>query len=527
MRIRLAALLFASIVLPASMPRNALFAQTPDAIAVTLARCVDDSAVAVAHVDLQQVNIADAAKGLARIAQPGGSFVDLPALEAIAGQSQAIQEAGVRHIYAVFSPVSLGDDNPYYVAIVEPGRDVAAVAKQVQAKLSNPSGIFVLSTNRKSFAAVAAIGNAVVAGSEMIVARLKASTPAPRPELKSALSATETAPLALLLVPSSDQRKALEETLPELPRSMGGGPTSVFTRGLLWGAVSYSPQRETWDIVIQSENSAAATAVQRQLRDLPARFAKVAWIKVLFPEGQVADSLVPAVTNDMLKLTVKRNDPGALALEKALAEAGNIVRTTLWDTTRRDHVKQIALAMHNFHDVNGRFPAQALYDKNGRALLSWRVQLLPFLEEGKLYKEFHLDEPWDSEHNKQLIGRIPATFRTPQLPLEDHEKTTMLGPVGKRALFRGKQGVKIRNITDGTSMTIMVLEATPNDAVIWTKPDDFDVDAGHLHERLFQGRDSFGTAFCDGAYHPLQKAIKDKTLEWLFTINGGEAVGQF
>jgi hypothetical protein len=233
---------------------------------------------------------------------------------------------------------------------------------------------------------------------------------------------------------------------------------------------------------------------------------------------------VPAVTNDTLKLTVKRDDPGALALEKAMAEAGNIVRTTLWNTTRRDYLKQLALAMHNFHDVNGRFPAQALYDKNGRALLSWRVQLLPFLEEDKLYKEFHLDEPWDSVHNKQLIGRIPAIFRAPQLPLEDHEKTTMLGPVGKRAFFQGKEGVKIRNITDGTTNTIMILEATANEAVIWTKPDDFDIDAGRLHERLFQGRDSFGTAFCDGHYQMLQKTIKEKTLEWLFTINGGEVI---
>ena len=527
MRIRLAALLFALCVLPASTSRNVLFAQTPDAIAATLSRCVDDSAVAVAHVDLQQVNIADAAKGLARIAQPASSFVDLPAIEALAGQSQAIREAGVRQVYAVFSPVRLGDDNPYYVAIVEPGRDATAVAQQVQAKLSNPSGIFVLSTNRKSFAAVAVIGNAVVAGSEATVARLKESAPAPRPELTAALSAAEPAPLALLLVPSSDQRKALEETLPELPRSMGGGPTSVFTRGLLWGTVSYAPERVTWDIVIQSENPAAATALQRQLRDLPGRFANVAWMKVLFPEGHIADSLVPAVTNDMLKLTIKRNDPATLALEKTLAEAGNIVRTTLWNTTRRDYLKKIAFAMHNFHDVNGRFPAQAIYDKNGRALLSWRVQLLPFLEEGKLYKEFHLDEPWDSEHNKPLIGRIPAIFRTPQLPLEDHEKTTMLGSVGKRAFFQGKQGVKVRDIKDGTSMTMMVLEATPNEAVIWTKPDDFNVDADHLHERLFRGRDSFGTVFCDGAYHMLQETIKAETLECLFTINGGEPVGGF
>jgi Protein of unknown function (DUF1559) len=524
---RLAALLTAAIVVPAALPRVALFAQSPDAIASTLSRCVDDSAVAVAHIDFARVDVASAAKDLARAAESGGIPVDLPALELLAGQSQSLKEAGVTSVYAVFAAASLGDDNPYYVALLEPGRNAASVAEFVKQKIANPTGVFVISSNRSSFAAVAAIGDAVVAGSESVVARLKGSAPAPRPELKGALTAAASMPVAFLLVPSADQRKALEETLPTLPPDMGGGSTLVLTRGLLWGAIGYSPQDKAWNVVIQSENAAAATAFQKGLRDLPSRFAHVAWMKSVFPEGRLPDSLVPAVTNDLLKLTVKQSDPGAVALEQTLSEAGKVVRATLWKTTRRDYLKQLALATHNFLDAHGRFPAQAIYDKNGRALLSWRVQLLPFLGENELYKEFHLDEAWDSEHNQKLIARIPALFRTPELLSRDREKTTMLGPVGKRAFFQGKQGLTIRDITDGTSNTIMILEATPADAVIWTKPDDFNVDFGHLHERLFQGRDSFGTAFCDGAYHLLQHAMKEKTLQWLFSINGGEIIPQF
>jgi hypothetical protein len=180
--------------------------------------------------------------------------------------------------------------------------------------------------------------------------------------------------------------------------------------------------------------------------------------------------------------------------------------------------------MHNYHDVHRRFPAQANYDKNGRPLLSWRVQILPFVEENTLYHEFRLDEPWDSEHNKKLIERIPHVYCSPELSPQEYGKTTFLGVAGKKAFFQGTEGISIRQITDGTSNTLMIVEAPPGQAVVWTKPDDFDVDAGRLHERLFQGRDTFGAAMCDGSAHVFGKATTEKTLQAYFTINGGEII---
>ncbi|HMF14410.1 MAG TPA: sigma-70 family RNA polymerase sigma factor, partial [Gemmataceae bacterium] len=79
----------------------------------------------------------------------------------------------------------------------------------------------------------------------------------------------------------------------------------------------------------------------------------------------------------------------------------------------RDNLKQIALAMHNWHDTYGTFPAAATYRKDGKPLLSWRVALLPFLEQDNLYKQFRLDEPWDSAHNKKLLARMPEIYLVP------------------------------------------------------------------------------------------------------------------
>src|SRR5438445_3414044 len=100
----------------------------------------------------------------------------------------------------------------------------------------------------------------------------------------------------------------------------------------------------------------------------------------------------------------------------------------------------MGIAMHQYVDTFKSLPAHASVDKDGKALLSWRVHILPFVEQDALYKEFHLDEPWDSAHNKELIARIPPIYRSPQ-SRAGAGKTTYLVPVGKHALFGGKKGL--------------------------------------------------------------------------------------
>ena len=78
-----------------------------------------------------------------------------------------------------------------------------------------------------------------------------------------------------------------------------------------------------------------------------------------------------------------------------------------------NNLKQIGLAMHNYHDANGHFP-RAVVGKDGKRLLSWRVAILPYIEQQGLYNKFKLDEPWDSPHNKALINEMPTTLRLPQ-----------------------------------------------------------------------------------------------------------------
>jgi prepilin-type processing-associated H-X9-DG protein len=189
-----------------------------------------------------------------------------------------------------------------------------------------------------------------------------------------------------------------------------------------------------------------------------------------------------------------------------------------------NNLKQIALAMHNYHATWDAFPPQAITDANGKPLLSWRVAILPYIEQEPLYRQFHLDEPWDSPTNKALLGSIPATYRCPTDPGRGGPGMTAYeGVVGPHTMFPGAKGVRLQNVTDGTSNTILVGEAaTP---VPWTAPDDIPIDTpapiqgfGSFHAG------GFNAAFADGSIKFIKISVNPAVLRALLTRDGGEVV---
>lgn len=135
----------------------------------------------------------------------------------------------------------------------------------------------------------------------------------------------------------------------------------------------------------------------------------------------------------------------------------------------KNQLEQFGLAFHNYHDTYGKFP-RADGDASGKNTgLSWRVHLLPYLDQAPLYNLFHMDEAWDSEHNKSLIQKMPSTFRSPGVT--DKEKTAFHVLTGEKTLFHGDEGIGMANITDGTSNSILAVLAAADTAEIWTKPE--------------------------------------------------------
>jgi hypothetical protein len=193
-----------------------------------------------------------------------------------------------------------------------------------------------------------------------------------------------------------------------------------------------------------------------------------------------------------------------------------------------NNLKQIALAVLNYAEdaeaINTLPPAFIADKASGKALLSWRVAVLPYIEQDALYKEFLLDEPWDSPHNKPLIARMPATFRSPSGAAQPG-KTRYVTLRDKDSAFPGKEAVRFADITDGTSNTIMAVEADEAHAVIWTKPDDLEFNPKKPATGLTgQPAHGFLAACCDGSVHFISDTIDREVLRDLVNRHDGNAV---
>jgi len=138
---------------------------------------------------------------------------------------------------------------------------------------------------------------------------------------------------------------------------------------------------------------------------------------------------------------------------------------------QRNNLKQVGLAMHNYREAHGRFPAPAIQGPDGKPLLSWRVAILPYLEQGELYQSFKLDESWDSPHNKPLLERMPQHFAPPRPQGQASGSLTRFRVfVGEGTPFEGGRGPRWEDFSDGPDRTILVVEA--DGAVPWTKPEE-------------------------------------------------------
>lgn len=206
-----------------------------------------------------------------------------------------------------------------------------------------------------------------------------------------------------------------------------------------------------------------------------------------------------------------------------LVPAVQRVREAASRVSSQNNLKQIALACHNFHDVHGHLP-QDIVDKNGKPLLSWRVAILPYIEQEALYKQFKLDEPWDSEHNKKLIEQMPKIYVSPSLP-QFPGLTYYKGFSGPGAVFETGKKIKLQAITDGLSNTILVIEAGP--PVPWTKPEDIPFDPKKPLPPLqpLPRETQTNAALCDGSIRVLDlKKIGEKRLRLLIQRDDGQPI---
>jgi uncharacterized protein (TIGR03067 family) len=194
-----------------------------------------------------------------------------------------------------------------------------------------------------------------------------------------------------------------------------------------------------------------------------------------------------------------------------------------------NNLKQIGLAIHNYHDQNKALPPAGTSGKDdatGKPLLSWRVAILPYIEEDALYREFDLDKPWDDPKNLKLIAKMPKLYMIPGVDAKEgmtHYRTlvgpgTVLEPrkMGKGGKLIGRQ---LFNLPDGSSNVIMVVEA--KDPTIWTKPDDLPYDPKGPLPKFGVVPAGFNAAFADGSVRFIPAGVPEKILRPYLTGDNG------
>jgi hypothetical protein len=481
----------------------------------SLAPFLDDEATAVVRLDLTKLDVPKTAgRLLGPIAVEGQQIA--PEVLTIQKWTEAIRKAGGTELFLIFG-LSNFQNLPSVVVPLPAGAD----AKQIGEVLCGGSPVKF----RHAWPTCAVVHDAVFAGTPEALERVRRNDPKTplRPGLAEALGAESRGELQVALAPTADQRRILEEMIPNLPKEVGGGPIAVLSQGMTWAVAGVELEpRSALHLSIQGRDAGSAQALKTLL---------TAILKLLGTTyGQipgVAESLGRIdlkVAGDRLTSDLDVDKVAAVMRVPLIAS-----RAAATKSQCVNNLKQIMLAMHNYLDADESkaFPPAFKADKAGKPLLSWRVLILPYLDEGSFYKEFHLDEAWDSPHNKALIAKMPAVYRCPSQSVTNTQqhKTTYIVPRGKSMAFPGAVGRKIKEFTDGTSNTIMVVDAGDDRAVIWTAPDDWEVEGDLKPETVLNHHQTGSpTGLADGSVKFLKANIKPEVLRLLLTPAGGEVV---
>ena len=188
------------------------------------------------------------------------------------------------------------------------------------------------------------------------------------------------------------------------------------------------------------------------------------------------------------------------------------------------------MAVANYHDVHGHYPPAYLVDADGRPMHSWRVLILPYLEQKKLYDQYDFSEPWDGPHNRKLAARMPEVYALHGDYEPGLTTTNYLAVVGPETVWLGETPRLSDEITDGFSSTILIVE-NRGAKIPWMAPADLSLATMSLEINSPDGVSSKyadpAVVMLDGSLHRLRSDLPSAALRALLTAAGGEDVENY
>ncbi len=452
--------------------------------------------------DLSELDKAEWFRFLTAVAgQPVDSTDTAHELEAIDHLKTALRKAGCDHVYVIASlPELIGGGLMFVFPCTDPG-----AVKNIVEGLPLPPPAMESRID----------GNVLLYGAGLRLDAASKHPNAPSKEMSQALQhSTAAAPQGIVFAPP----QYIGELLQARPNNDKGAGYQAFAqlaalgKDLQWAMLAGKLPPKDLQLTVTMRDAEAAERLDQTLQNLLKQSDSKFRSQTIAYEKQGSQLF-------------KRLGDQAEAVASLQDIRANMLGNAFTDLQTSNNMKQVAVAMHNYHEAYGQFPPQALTDANGRRLLSWRVLILPYLNQQALYEQFHLDEPWDSPHNLKLAEAIPAPYVASNQAALKPGYTRIVAPLTKDSAF-GHVGkpLQFQNITDGTSGTIWFVHGPTIVAVPWSKPLDWNVDQAAYQAWLPKPDAVELVAFIDGSIREISGNIDWETFQKLLSIDGREVV---
>ena len=498
---------------------NTSFAQTPESVD----RYLTSNTIAGVRIDLDRIDL-NALRNKALEWKVLDQELDREMLSGLPFARSILKgfvAAGAEELWVLADLASIMEEGPTMILTVAPGDDSANKTERLAATLEllGPKEMMHVENDHI----------VVCPPSAWQLYQQSAKVPEER-KLPESILKDRSQMLTAFYAPSADHLRAMTETLPQqLPP-----PFSEINPRAALSAIEYAQLNVhmkpavSLNAEIKTDSRGDAEQLKNTLGKLTSIMEQMPEIDRAVPGFSKLLPMIPVeVSDERLTMEVSEANGQISKLVDALAAPIRAARVAAGRTQSMNNIKQIMLAFHNYHDANRGFPLRASVDEEGKRLLSWRVHLLPYLEQYALYQQFHLDEPWDSEHNKALIEKCPEVFRSPGTPNLKSGLTNYVVPIAENTFLSTTEPMQFSMMIDGTSNTLGVLETDADHAVIWTKPDDLKVDFKNpLAGLLLWNNEVILASRVDGSVQAIVKSIDPEVLQNLLQYNDGNVVNQ-